>query len=61
MRMEYDNAAAKADEAGAATLPRQTREALGAEIAQACLVHDQYLAEYGCPGEAVRSETDAAA
>jgi len=58
--MEHDNIAAQADEAIAATLPRRTRETLKAEIAQACRVHDLYLAEYGGLGEALRSEAEAA-
>ncbi len=58
--MEHDDTAAQADAAIAATLPRRTRETLEAEIAQACLAHDLYLADYGGLGEALRLEAEAA-
>jgi post-segregation antitoxin (ccd killing protein) len=43
-----------AEEAVAAALARIAHEKLEAEIAQACQVHDHYLAEYGSLGDAVR-------
>ena len=59
-RAEGLNLSALAEEAVAAALARRARERLDAEIAQACRVHDQYLAEYGSLGEAVRTSADAA-
>jgi antitoxin CcdA len=44
------------EEAVAAALARRAREKFEAEIAAACVAHDQYLAEYGCLGEALRAE-----
>lgn len=54
------NLSALAEEAVAAALARRAREKLDAEIAQACRVHERYLAEYGSLGEAVRTNADAA-
>jgi post-segregation antitoxin (ccd killing protein) len=59
-RAEGLNLSALAEEAVAAALARRARERLDADIAQACRVHDQYLAEYGSLGEAVRTSADAA-
>ncbi len=53
------NLSALAEEAVAAALARVTREKLAADIAQACRVHGQYLADYGSLGEAVRKDLDA--
>jgi post-segregation antitoxin (ccd killing protein) len=58
-RAEGLNLSALAEEAVAAALGRRAREKLDAEIAQACRVHDQYLAEYGSLGEAVRTNAGA--
>jgi post-segregation antitoxin (ccd killing protein) len=49
------NLSALAEEAVGAALARRERERVQAEITQACAVHDQYLAEYGSLGEAVRA------
>ena len=59
-RAERLNLSAIAEEAVAAALARIARERLEAEIAQACRVHEQYLAEYGSLGDAVRAMGDAA-
>jgi len=59
-RAEGLNLSALAEEAVAAALARRAREKLDAEIARACRVHDQYLAEYGSLGEALRTSADAA-
>ena len=48
------NLSALAEDAVAAALARLARERLEAEIAQGCRVHEQYLAEYGSLGEALR-------
>jgi post-segregation antitoxin (ccd killing protein) len=48
------NLSALAEEAVAAALARVAREKLAADIAQACLVHEQYLADYGSLWDAVR-------
>jgi antitoxin CcdA len=53
------NLSALAEEAVAAALARVAREKLAADIAQACRVHEQYLADYGSLGEAVRKDLDA--
>jgi post-segregation antitoxin (ccd killing protein) len=53
------NLSALAEEAVAAALARVAREKLAADIAQACRVHEQYLADYGSLGEAVRRDLDA--
>jgi antitoxin CcdA len=53
------NLSALAEEAVAAALDRITRAKLAAEIAQACRIHEVYLAEYGSLGESVREELDA--
>ena len=42
--------------AHAAGLGRRERGRMQAEIAQACAVHDQYLAAFGSLGEAVRAD-----
>ena len=47
---------ALAEEAVAAALARVAREKFAADIAQACRVHEQYLADYGSLGEAVRKD-----
>jgi post-segregation antitoxin (ccd killing protein) len=49
-----------AEEAVAAALARRAREKFDAEIAQACQAHDEYLAEYGSLGEALRCHADGA-
>ena len=54
------NLSALAEEAVAAALARRSREQFEAEIAQACRVHDRYLAEYGSLGDAIRTNSDAA-
>ena len=53
------NLSALAEEAVAAALARVAREKFAAEIAQACRVHEQYLAAYGTLGDAVRKSLDA--
>ncbi len=53
------NLSALAEEAVAAALARVAREKFAADIAQACRVHEQYLADYGSLGEAVREGLDA--
>jgi hypothetical protein len=53
------NLSALAEEAVAAALDRIARAKLAADIAQACRVHEVYLAEYGSLGEAVREQLDA--
>jgi antitoxin CcdA len=53
-RAEGLNLSALAEEAVTAALARIARAKFDAEVAKACLVHDQYLAEYGSLGEAVR-------
>ena len=53
------NLSALAEEAVAAALDRVAREKLAADIARACLVHEQYLADYGGLGDAVRAGLDA--
>ncbi len=59
-RAEGLNLSALAEQAVAAELTRIAREKFEAEIAQACRVHEDYLAEYGSLGAAVRAITDAA-
>ena len=59
-RAEGLNLSALAEEAVAVALARRAREKLEAEIAQACRVHEDYLAEYGRLGDAVRAIADAA-
>jgi|HubBroStandDraft_6_1064221.scaffolds.fasta_scaffold1021993_1 post-segregation antitoxin (ccd killing protein) len=51
------NLSALAEEAVAA-LARIGKSRFEAEIAQACRVHEQYLAEYGSLGDAVRASAD---
>jgi antitoxin CcdA len=58
-RAEGLNLSALAEEAVAAALARQVRKKLVAEIAQACRAHEQYLAEYGSLGDALRASADA--
>jgi antitoxin CcdA len=58
-RAEGLNLSALAEEAVAAALARQVRKKLAAEIAQACRAHEQYLAEYGSLGDALRASADA--
>jgi post-segregation antitoxin (ccd killing protein) len=53
------NLSALAEEAVAAALRRRVREKLAAEIAQGCRAHEQYLADYGSLGDAVRASADA--
>jgi post-segregation antitoxin (ccd killing protein) len=57
-RAEGLNLSALAEEAVAAALARRVREKLAAEIAQGCRAHEQYLAEYGSLGDAVRASRD---
>jgi antitoxin CcdA len=54
-RAEGLNLSALAEEAVTAALAGIAKARFDAEIAQACRVHDQYLAEYGSLGEAVRA------
>ena len=54
------NLSALAEEAVAIALGRIVQKKFEAEIAQACRVHEQYLAEYGSLADAVRANTDAA-
>ena len=54
-RAEGLNLSALAEEAVTAALTRIAKARFDAEVAQACRVHDQYLAEYGSLGEAVRA------
>jgi post-segregation antitoxin (ccd killing protein) len=58
-RSEGLNLSALAEEAVAAALARIAKTRFEAEIAQACRVHEQYLAEYGSLGDAVRASSDA--
>ena len=58
-RAEGLNLSALAEQAVAAELARIAREKLEAEIAQACRVHEDYLAEYGSLGDAVRAIANA--
>ena len=58
-RAEGLNLSALAEQAVAAELARLAREKLEAEIAQACRVHEDYLAEYGSLGDALRTVADA--
>ncbi len=58
-RAEGLNLSALAEEAVAAALARRAREKLAAEITQGCRVHEQYLADYGSLGDAVRASADA--
>ena len=58
-RAEGLNLSALAEEAVAAALARIAKARFDAEIAQACRVHEQYLAEYGSLGDAIRSGGDA--
>ena len=57
-RAEGLNLSALAEEAVAAALARIAKARFEAEIAQACRVHEQYLAEYGSLGDAVRAGGD---
>jgi len=58
-RAEGLNLSALAEEAVTAALARIARARFEAEVAQACQVHEQYLAEYGSLGDAVRASADA--
>ena len=58
-RAEGLNLSALAEQAVAAELARIAQEKLEAEIARACRVHEDYLAEYGSLGDAVRAIADA--
>jgi antitoxin CcdA len=58
-RAEGLNLSALAEEAVAAALSRIAKARFEAQIAQACRVHEQYLAEYGTLGDAVRADADA--
>jgi antitoxin CcdA len=58
-RAEGLNLSALAEAAVAAALDRIAYARFEAEVAQACQVHKQYLAEYGSLGEAVRASSDA--
>ena len=55
-RAEGLNLSALAEQAVAAALARRARDRLAAEIAQGCMVHERYLAEYGSLGDAVQAE-----
>jgi antitoxin CcdA len=57
-RAEGLNMSALAEEAVAAALGHIARKKFEAEIAQACRVHEQYLAEYGSLGDALRAVAD---
>jgi antitoxin CcdA len=59
-RAEGLNLSSLAEEAVAIALGRIAEQKFAAEIAQACRVHEQYLAEYGSLGDAVRAIADAA-
>ncbi len=58
-RAEGLNLSALAEEAVAVALARRARDKFAAEIAQGCKAHEQYLAEYGSLGDAVRAAADA--
>jgi len=58
-RREGLNLSALAEEAVAAALSRVARAKFESAVEQACRVHDQYLAEYGSLGDAVRAAPDA--
>ncbi len=57
-RAEGLNLSALAEEALAAALAGREHEKRAAAIAQACRVHDQYLAEYGSLTDALRKNQD---
>lgn len=59
-RAEGLNLSSLAEEAVATALGRIAQNKFEAEIAQACRIHEQYLAEYGSLGDAVRANTAAA-
>jgi antitoxin CcdA len=59
-RAEGLNVSALAEEAVAAALGRVIQKKFEAEIAQACRAHEQYLAEYGSLGDAIRTIANAA-
>jgi antitoxin CcdA len=58
-RAEGLNLSSLAEEAIAAALTRIAREKFNADVAAACRVHEQYLAEYGSLGDAIRAASDA--
>lgn len=59
-RAESLNLSAIAEEAIAAALGRIRHARFEADVAQACLVHEQYLAEFGSLGQSIRTEFAAA-
>lgn len=59
-RAEGLNLSALAEAAIAAELARIARRKFDAEIAEASRAHDEYLAEYGSLGDAIRDMLDAA-
>ncbi len=58
-RAEGLNLSALAEQAVTAELLRRAHARMVAEIAQACDLHERYLAEYGSLSDAVRSASDA--
>jgi antitoxin CcdA len=58
-RAEGLNLSALTEQAVVTALARIARERFDAEVAQACRAHDEYLAEYGSLGDAVRAMEDA--
>jgi post-segregation antitoxin (ccd killing protein) len=54
------NVSALAEEVMAPALGRIAQAKFGASIARACSAHEQYLAEYGSLGDAIRAGADAA-
>lgn len=58
-RAEGLNLSALAEEAVAAALAGIAGARFDAEITQACRVHEQYHADYGSLGDAVRASADA--
>ena len=58
-RAEGLNLSALAEQAVAAELARIAREKFEVEIAQSCRAHEDYLAEYGSLGNAIRAIGDA--
>jgi post-segregation antitoxin (ccd killing protein) len=59
-RAEGLNLSSLAEEAVASALGRIAQKKFDAEIARACRIHEQYLAEYGNLGDAVRAIADPA-
>jgi post-segregation antitoxin (ccd killing protein) len=58
-RAEGLNLSALAEQAVTAALSGIAKARFEAEVAQACRVHDQYLAEYGSLADAVRANANA--